>query len=276
MVVRGMIMPNRIIKESIRESESIDNLTPEAEVMFYRLITYADDFGRFKAHPRIVNPAIFPLKSYNDYQIIKWLDEIGNNNMVAFYKGTDTKIYGYFTNWHNYQQIRNKKSKHPEPNGSQFTTLTDLIKTYDINCYQMQSTDINSKQPLANDNNCQQLIALAPVIQSNPIQSESNPRCQIDINCNQKYGELQNVILSQQEYKKLIEKIGEERTKEQIEALSLYLKSKGKKYKSHYATILTWCRNDDKKKTAATNRIPRSHPHDQYTEEDSADKGLPI
>jgi len=269
-------MPNRIIKESIRESDSIDNLTAEAEVMFYRLITYTDDYGRFKAHPRIINPAIFPLKSYSDNQIIKWLDEIGNNSMIVFYKGEDSKIYGYFANWHNYQKIRNKKSKYPEPNGSQFTTISSLLEFLNVNCNQLK----------ANESNCPQLLTNVPVIQSNPIQSNPNPvdtpvnNCQQmksnENNCIQKYGELKNVILTQQEYNKLVEKLGIERTNEQIESLSLYLKSKGKKYKSHYATILTWCRNDDKKKTAATNRIPRSHPHDQYTEKDSADKGLPI
>jgi hypothetical protein len=270
-------MPNRIIKESIRESDSIDNLTPEAEVMFYRLITYADDYGRFKAHPRIINPAIFPLKSYTDNQVIKWLDEIGNNNMVLFYKGTDSKLYGYFTNWHNYQQVRNKKSKHPEPNGSQFTTVSELLQTFEIKCYQLQSNDNNSNQLTADDSNCEHLIGLAPVIQSNPIQSESNPIDAIDINCNQKHGEFKNVTLSVKEYQKLITKIGEQNTKEKIESLSLYMKSTGKKYKSHYATILTWQRNDEKKphKTNSTS-IPRSHPHDQYKSEDSEDKGLPI
>ena len=33
---------------------------------------------------------------------------------------------------------------------------------------------------------------------------------------------------------------------ERIERLSAYMQSRGKRYKSHYATILTWERNEKK------------------------------
>ena len=36
---------------------------------------------------------------------------------------------------------------------------------------------------------------------------------------------------------------------DRIENLSQYMKSKGKQYKSHYATILSWARKDDKENT---------------------------
>lgn len=65
-----------------------------------------------------------------------------------------------------------------------------------------------------------------------------------------KYGDFQNVKLSDDEYQKLIEQFGESGTAEKITNLSLYLKSKGDKYKSHYATILSWSRKDGKKEQA--------------------------
>lgn len=40
-------MPNRMIKESICTSETLAQLTPEEERLFYRLLVNADDFGRF-------------------------------------------------------------------------------------------------------------------------------------------------------------------------------------------------------------------------------------
>lgn len=58
-------------------------------------------------------------------------------------------------------------------------------------------------------------------------------------------GELKNVKLTEDEYKKLIDRLGENKTLEMIERLSLYMGSKGKQYKSHYATILNWTRKDD-------------------------------
>jgi len=58
------------------------------------------------------------------------------------------------------------------------------------------------------------------------------------------YGELKNVFLSEGEYNKLIERLGKKEALNLIEKLSLGISSKGYKYKSHYATILTWARRD--------------------------------
>jgi len=60
------------------------------------------------------------------------------------------------------------------------------------------------------------------------------------------YGEFQNVLLTSKEYGKLISKFGEPLTKEKIERLSVAIASKGYKYSSHYATILSWDRKDSK------------------------------
>lgn len=54
------------------------------------------------------------------------------------------------------------------------------------------------------------------------------------------YGEFKNVKLTDDEYKKLEEK----NLLPYIEKLSSYIASKGKRYKSHYATILTWSRKN--------------------------------
>jgi DNA-binding PadR family transcriptional regulator len=57
-----------------------------------------------------------------------------------------------------------------------------------------------------------------------------------------KYGEFENVLLSDTEY----EKLKQQNLLNYIDTLSLYLKSKGKKYKNHYATILSWNRKEKK------------------------------
>ena len=54
------------------------------------------------------------------------------------------------------------------------------------------------------------------------------------------YGEFSNVQLTDEEY----EKIKSQSLTDYIDRLSTYLKSSGKKYKSHYTTILTWARKD--------------------------------
>jgi len=67
------------------------------------------------------------------------------------------------------------------------------------------------------------------------------------------YGEFKNVKLTDEEFKKLTDRFGEHGTRDQIENLSQYLASKGKQYKSHYATILNWERkNGGTKPTKST------------------------
>ena len=56
----------------------------------------------------------------------------------------------------------------------------------------------------------------------------------------EKYGEFENVLLTKEEYHKL----EKSNLLPYIEKLSSYIASKGKKYKSHYATILNWSRKD--------------------------------
>ena len=60
-----------------------------------------------------------------------------------------------------------------------------------------------------------------------------------------KYGQFANVLLTDVEVKKLEEKFAGA-YKDKIENLSAWLASSGKKKMNHYATILTWARNDEK------------------------------
>ena len=67
-----------------------------------------------------------------------------------------------------------------------------------------------------------------------------------DKNDNKKREYAPSVFLSEEEHQKLINEIGDPLTKEYIKDLSLYIQSKGKRYKSHYATVLAWYRRDEK------------------------------
>ena len=60
------------------------------------------------------------------------------------------------------------------------------------------------------------------------------------------YGEFQNVRMTTEEFSKLVQTEGADRSNALIEELSSYLASSGKRYKSHYATLLNWARRKDK------------------------------
>lgn len=140
-------MPNRIIKESIRTSDSINQLKPIEEILFYRLIVSCDDYGRFDGRPAIIKGSCFPLKDITVKDIEKALFNLSTVGMIILYE-VEGKPYLQLTNWEQHQTIRAKRSKYPEPNESNIKAIDSKLQTY--------------------ENNCMQLQADVPVIQSNP------------------------------------------------------------------------------------------------------------
>jgi len=213
-------MPNRILKESICTSDTIDALSWFEEVFFYRLMVNVDDFGRFDARPAILKARLFPLKSgVTEKSVEQALDRLSTAGLVSTYTVEDKPILQLIT-WAKHQQIRNTKSKYPGPEEA------DLI-----------STDIN----------CNQLKSIAPVIQSNP---KRNPNPKREENARppkHKHGNYDNVLLTDTELETLKAEFSD--WNERIERLSEYMASKGASYKNHLATIRAWARKDQTQPT---------------------------
>lgn len=70
-----------------------------------------------------------------------------------------------------------------------------------------------------------------------------------------KYGEYNNVLLSDEEYEKLVTEFPNDYD-HRIERLSGYIASTGKTYKNHLATIRNWAKRDGEKKTQGGNSNP--------------------
>ena len=72
------------------------------------------------------------------------------------------------------------------------------------------------------------------------------------------YGEFSNVKMTTVEFEKFVQAEGAERANALIEELSSYLASSGKRYKSHYATLLNWGRRKDKEGEKNADNAPKS------------------
>lgn len=108
-------MPNRFIKESCRSSKNLDRLTDLEERLFWRLVTTADDYGRFLACPELVRSSCFPYKSITSDRIKTCLISLQTNDLIKLYYDDDRE-YGYFLKWEKHQgKPRSKNSKYPEP-----------------------------------------------------------------------------------------------------------------------------------------------------------------
>lgn len=147
-------MPNRIIKDSIRTSKSINAMSDFQFRLWAYLITYVDDYGRGSADPELLKGFVFPRrKGVTEGTIQKTLAELATIGSVILYE-VDGEPYLCFPNWSEHQVVRNKVSKFPAPEDGVLTS-----------CNQLKSIE----------NNCNQLNANVSVIQSNPESRIQNP-----------------------------------------------------------------------------------------------------
>jgi hypothetical protein len=110
-----MLLPNRVIKESIRTSKSVNSMTDLQFRLWTYLITYVDDYGRGSADPEILKGFVFPRrKGMTEQTIAKTLAELATAGSIILYQ-VDGESYLCFPNWERHQTIRNKRSKFPEP-----------------------------------------------------------------------------------------------------------------------------------------------------------------
>jgi hypothetical protein len=121
-------MPNRFIKESCRSSDSLAALSDKAERLYWRLVTVADDFGRFQADPEVVQSECYKrLKNRPSLaDVRKCLQMIADANMVFLYENGTDRHYGYFVNWAKFQGApRARVSKYPTPPSQPSSLLAD-------------------------------------------------------------------------------------------------------------------------------------------------------
>lgn len=124
-------MPNRILKESICTSETIAELSWFEEVLFYRLIVSADDFGRYDARPAIIKGRLFPLSGVTIKQISDALNKLASAGIVILY-GVDGHGYLQISTWEHHQSPRAKKA-----NIHHHLMISKNLHTLACNCMQM-------------------------------------------------------------------------------------------------------------------------------------------
>lgn len=129
-------MPNRIIRDGILSSEAVCSLAWPEEVFYRRLMSVADDHGRFHTSPKLLRAACYPLQhdKVSDSDIGKWITACVTAGLVRVYPAPDGKRYLEIVKFG--QQVRSK-SRFP---GAIPDSREQLI-----------ATDINGEQPLANE-----------------------------------------------------------------------------------------------------------------------------
>lgn len=127
-------MPNRILKDSIRTSKTVNQITDFQFRLWAYLITYVDDYGRGRAEPDIVKGYVLPRrKGVTESSIQTALCDLANMGLIRLYD-VDGDSYLCFPNWQDHQNVRAAKSRFPAP------------PDVDSTCMQMNTDDINRLQ----------------------------------------------------------------------------------------------------------------------------------
>lgn len=110
-------MPRRFIAESCRSSPTLVKLTAESERLLWRLLTVADDFGRFEACGEVVKAACFQRNgdTIKTADVRKCVQMLADVNILKLYE-KDERQYGQFVAWEKFQgKPRAQHSKYPDP-----------------------------------------------------------------------------------------------------------------------------------------------------------------
>lgn len=202
----------RIVKTGIYDDEFIFDLPPLAKLLYVFLITNKNtEISGFYA------------MTLNE---IEFYTKIGKDDLKKLFPLLEPKIY-YTENW----VIISKYDKHQ--NFANNTTVQRRIENYKLRVpdhilnYRKDKSEIINHKSEAMD-------SLSIVY---PKKAKTSQEKQI-------FGEFKQVRLTVDEHVQLVDKLGKTQAEEMIEQLDQYVASKGKKYKSHYATILTWARKN--------------------------------
>lgn len=195
--------------------ESIDH---EGHLRFSELVPYNEEMLAVITDTNIdiVRSAIQIFKNLGLMQI---LDD------QTIYMTETTKMLGYTTQWAiDKAKYRDKKALE-EPK----TQLEDNGKTKEDNVLQEKEIDKELELDIELDKDKE--------IKDNALPNPKPKKIS--------HGEFNNVKLTEEEFKKLEERYPEW-YKSYITSVDNYIEQKGKRYKSHYATILTWIDRDIK------------------------------
>lgn len=201
----------RIILKSISESKKVSDLkTDGARLLYTWLITHLDVNGCFSGDPQVIKGKVFTRLEKTNKIVEDYLKDLEQVKLILRY----------------------------QVNGDIFLNVPDFVeKQPSLNPDREAETTI----PLPTPDLIESLSRVNPLkvkLSKDKISKDKEK---------EKYQTF--VFLTLDEYKKLIEKYGEEKTKKFIDNLDYYIENnptKGKKYKSHYRTILKWNEKDNK------------------------------
>jgi hypothetical protein len=108
-------LPNRILRDGINSSPRVNALSMGAEILYRRLMSVADDYGRFYASTITIRASCWPLfpERITDEEVKKWMAECtsGDRPLLRIYEHAGAR----YLEIQDFGQQQRSKSKYPNP-----------------------------------------------------------------------------------------------------------------------------------------------------------------
>jgi len=109
-------MPNRILRDGILTSERVNSLSCGAELLYRRLMSVVDDYGRYHGHPEIIRASCYPLQlsKVSQAAVVQNLRELEAAGLAVQYEAEGKRLVEIS----NFGQRQRSPSKFPAPPAS--------------------------------------------------------------------------------------------------------------------------------------------------------------
>lgn len=230
----------RMFTQKIVDSDAFLDMPLSAQALYFHLNMRADDDG-FVNNPKKVQRMIGA--SDDDLKLL-----IAKRFLLCFENGVVV-----IKHWRMHNLLRKDRY-----NPTQYIEQKETLTLKDNGSYTEKENPVSTMattwQPNGNH------LATQYSIGKDSIDKYSIEKDNIAQKNRHKYGEYENVILSDDEFAKLQSEFPEDYEK-RIENLSSYIASTGKTYKNHLATIRSWAKKEqDKPKTTSQSQQSCSNP----------------
>ena len=233
----------RMFSKKITETDLFLDMPMSAQCLYFHLNMSADDdgfIGNAKTIRRMIGASEDDLKLLLAKEFL-----IPFDNGVVVIK--DWKIHNYIQkDRYNETIYKDEKASLVENENKQYQRLSHM----DTKCIQnVSSTDTQvrlGKDRLGKDSKDKGTTP-APKKKKTPVKH--------------KYGEYQNVLLSDEQLEKLKKEFPKD-YQDRIERVSIYCESSGKTYKNYLATIRNWAKKDKEQKSAK--KLKNERDYDEY------------
>lgn len=110
-------MPDRIVRAGILTSDPVNTLSWPAEVLYRRLHSIVDDYGRYDGRSSLLRAHLYPLKidKVSEADVGKWLTECVTAGLVSLYR-VEGRPYVEVLKFG--ARVRAETSKWPSPEGA--------------------------------------------------------------------------------------------------------------------------------------------------------------